>query len=139
MWTTTTFNFNSTPKTATTATPEEEPTESVFGTPWYIPDIEESSVVRSFKFREVEEDRTLIVVQTHAGKEYSYEIATDVAKDFYTDLAQGLSPGSIWNELRDYTRNAPVAEKTDSVTVTGNESSIALIRAHARNLGLTVA
>jgi hypothetical protein len=135
------FNFTTKTSTASSVTATEEaPTESVFGTPWYIPEIEESSVIRQFKFREVPDAKTLIVVETHRGDLYEYEISTDVAEDYYSDLSAYASPGHIWNDLRTYVRDnksvAPV--EMASVSISGPADQIALIAEHAEATGLTI-
>jgi hypothetical protein len=128
----------------TSTSPAAQPAEakdSVFGKPWYIPEIEESSVVRQFKFRAVEENKSLIVVTTHRGDEYSYEVDSDVAEDFYADLSQGGSPGHLWNELRDYVRSTPkpvAPVEMATVSISGPADQIGLIAAAAEAQGLTI-
>jgi hypothetical protein len=127
--------------TSNTATPAPAEAESVFGKPWYIPEIEESSVVRQFKFRAIDERRTLIIVTTHRGDEYSYEIDADLAEDFYADLSQGGSPGRLWNELRDYVRSSPTPPtpvEMATVSISGPVDQIGLIAAAAEAQGLTI-
>jgi hypothetical protein len=129
----------STEGTTVTFTPTQS--ESVFGKPWYIPEIEESSVVRQFKFRAIEENKSLIVVTTHRGDEYSYEVDSDVAEDFYADLSQGGSPGHLWNELRDYVRATPkpvAPVEMATVSISGPADQIGLIAAAAEAQGLTI-
>lgn len=128
--------------TTTTFPPTEVKADPTFsGVPWFIPDTAQSSVVRSFKFREVEEGETLIVVTTHSGDEYSYQVPTADARDFYADLEDGESPGRTWNVLRDYFKNLPEPVppvEMATVSISGPADQIALIAASAEAQGLTI-
>jgi hypothetical protein len=139
-FTTWTFKGGTTTTGTTTTLPSpKEPTFS--GSPWFIPDIAQSSVIRSFKFREVEDGKTLIVVTTHRGDEYSYSVATDVAQEYYEDLDSGGSPGVLWNDLRDYLRRTPKAPEPvemATVSISGPADQIGLIAAAAEAQGLTI-
>lgn len=118
----------------------EEP--SFAGHPWFVPDIAQSSVVKIIKFRPESPDgeNATVVVTTHDNRDYSYKMPTSDALDFYHDLDCGVSPGSVWNEIRNYVADLKrqAAQVKVSVTITGPEESIRIIRAHADNLGLEV-